>query len=212
MSLIDALIGRIEQLWSSAVTLSKNADWPMALGVFFVILVMGLAVALYVRYTSRDRLLARTPEDHFTYRHLPVAYLSSRTGRIEDMLLTPSQFIVFGTLNNEVMKRKHGMCTDQPSWSHFCLLAAAEAYQRVSGVRGQFSKGHNPDDTLNFVIDSSIQDLAKPYAMFLFRSKTNVPHQLVTASLESAEYKARGVLGLGPVPDLPSKNISIVSI
>ena len=201
-----------KEAWNNAVSFSRNVDWPVVLGFFFIIMIIGLAVALYIRYASRDRLLTRSSEDHFTSNHLPVAYLSSRTGKIEDMLLTPSQFIVFGTLNNEVMKRKHGMCTDHASWLHFCLFAAAEAYQRVSGVGGQFSKRSNPNDTLNSVIESSIQDLVEPYVKYLFRSKTNVPRRRVEASLESTINKARGVKGLGPVPEIHSNTISIVTV
>ena len=144
------------EVWNSTATFSKNVDWPAVLAIFFLISLFFLAVALYIRHASRDRLLRRTSRDHFTSRHLPVAYLSSKTGTVEDMLLTPSQFIVFGILNYEVMKRKHGMCTDQPSWSHFCLLAAAEAYQRMSGGGGQFSERDNCSDRLDFVIDSSL--------------------------------------------------------
>lgn len=199
-------------VWHRVVSFSKNADWPMVQGVLFILLMVGLIVAIYIRHTTRDRLLSRNSEEHFTARYLPVTYLSFKTGNLKDMLLSPSQYVVFGMLNNEALKRKHGMCTDEPSWSHFCLLAAAEVYQRVSNGRGQFRRSSSPEDSINSIIESSIQDLAVPYMQYLFRSKTNISNWKINASIASSDTATRGVRDLNPINDITLRNIAVVNI
>nr|BDT62712.1 MAG: wsv021-like protein [Metapenaeus ensis nimavirus]GBG35441.1 wsv021-like protein [Metapenaeus ensis nimavirus] len=211
-------------VWDHLVSLSKRADWPMILGVFFLTLSIGLITAIYIRYATRERLLARSCEDHFTSRYLPVAYLSSKSGKVKDMFLNPQQFVVFGILNERVSRRRHAMCTDQLSWFHFCLLAAAEVYQRIASPtgEGQFNikaKDKNISNSvvadhllLDNVIDSSIQDIVKPYMRYIFGSKTNVPLDEIEASMSSSDTEARGVSGIGPIGNISAADVKIISV
>lgn len=200
--------------WVRLVSFSKNADWPLILGVFFIILLFGLLAAITIRHHARTRLLTRSSKEHFTSRRLPVAYLSAKSGQIEDMLLNPSQFVTFGILNKAVANSRHGMCTDNTSWSHFCLLAAAEAYQRLgSGCLGQFGKKKlDENETLDSLIHSSIQDLAEPYTRYLFSSKTTIPKDKIDEAIVQSRTAARGVARLPPIDDISNQNVSIVSI
>lgn len=198
----------INNAWNDLVDISKNADWPMVSGVVFLVLVIGLTIVMTLRHNARDRILSRTGEDHFTSKHLPVTYLSE-AGELKDMFLTPSQFFVFGIFNNEVASMRHGMCTDDPGWSHFCLLAAAEAYQRMT-ADGQFGAKAAEEDTLDRLIASSINDISEPYIRFIYSTKTDVSPQEVEDALAVARTTARGAKGLSPLGDISSRNISIV--
>lgn len=202
----------LKNTWTGTVDFSKNVDWPMILGVVFLILMVGLLVALTIRHNARARLLSHDWRGHFTSKHLPVAYLS-KTGEMKDMLLNHSQYIVFGTLNNKVANMRHGMCTDDPGWTHYCLLSAAEAYQRLTdSASGQFGKVSSQEDTVDSVVAASVNDMAEPYVRFLYSSKTDVPSREVEDALSTARTTARGVSGLPIIDDISSQNISVVSI
>nr|BDT62983.1 MAG: wsv021-like protein [Trachysalambria curvirostris nimavirus] len=204
------------KIWDRLVSFARNVDWPIALGVFYLISMIGLTVAIYLRCAARERLLVRPSGSHFTSRYLPVAYLSSASGKVEDMFLSADQFVVFSILNDKISKRRHAMCTDQLSWFQFCHLAAAEVYQRISSPvsEGQFNSGRDDHGglLLDRVIDSSIQDLVKPYIRYIFMSKTNVPPHVLDASMSLADTRARGVPDIGPIGDISAANISIASV
>nr|BDU62164.1 wsv021-like protein [Chionoecetes opilio bacilliform virus]GAV93155.1 hypothetical protein SCV_031 [Chionoecetes opilio bacilliform virus] len=197
-------------VWKDIGDFTRNIEWPVVLGVLFMTMLAGLMIAVSIRYHSRSRLLSRSGKSHFTSRVLPVAYLS-KTGELKDMMLTPSQFIVFNTLYHKTSTMKHGMCTDDTSWVQFCLFAAAEAFQRLSSS-GQFRQQADDDETVDDLVISSIASLEEPYIRYLFSSKTDVSAEEVEGALLDVQSSGRGVTGLQPVADLAERNISVVSI
>lgn len=202
---------KIQRLWEDLVFVARAADWPMILGVFFLVAITLLAVAIVIRHTSRERRFSPDlANEHFTARHLPVVYLSKADGKLKEMTLTHSQFMTFGDINNKILQKKHPMCTDESSWSHFCLLAAAEAYLRISTGKGEFNVADD-QDTVNNVIESTIEDLAEPYVEHIFKRNTNVLGAKVKGALTASTLAAR--TGSGTTTETIHKlNANAVSI
>ena len=201
---------KLQRLWYDLVSVALVVDWPMVLGIFFVVAITLLAVAITIRHVSRQRRFSPdVANEHFTARHLPVAYIS-KDGKMKEMMLSHSQFVTFGDLNNKVLQKKHPMCTDESSWSHFCLLAAAEAYLRIANGKGEFNVARE-QDTVNGVLESSIEDLVKPYMNYIFKVNTNIPPEKIKEALAAADETAR--TGSGTITNKMYKlNENIVSV
>lgn len=204
---------KIQQLWGDLVFVARAADWPMILGVFFVVAITLLAVAITMRHISRKkRFSPDVANEHFTASHLPVMYLSKK-GKLKEMTLTHSQFVTFGDINNKVLLKKHPMCTDDSGWSHFCLLVAAEAYMRISSGRGEFNVADD-QDTVNNVIETTIEDLAEPYVEHVFQRNTNATPAEIKKALDASSAVARTGSGstIKNLYKLNDNTISIVNV
>lgn len=111
---------------------SKIIDWPLIMALFFIIMVLGLGVALHMRHEKRKKILSADLKARFTKAYLPVSYLDKNNLEIKDMWLNPNQYVIFSSLVNRIYEEfRHGLCSDSCSWNHFALLAGSEAYRRL---------------------------------------------------------------------------------
>ena len=122
---------KIERTLQKVGEVSKRVDWPSVVGIFTIIMMLGLMVAILFRHQFRMAAFNKKPKDYYNSKHLPVAYLEEKTSRVNDMWLTPNEFVVFGGLYKITNNMKHGLCTDNAGWTQFCLFAAAKAFKEL---------------------------------------------------------------------------------
>ncbi|AAK77706.1 ORF37 [White spot syndrome virus] len=198
-------------MWNKIVITTKRMNWPMVVGVFFILAITALAVALYIRHASKQEKYSTSHiNEQFTAKQLPVTYLS-KTGKLKDMHLTHSDFMAYVDVHNRTKTLKHPMCTDEAGWAHFCLLASAEAYRRIRYGRGEFGpEKHSLAET----IQSTVQDMSEPYITHIFKKNTDVDGHGMQSVLEKNRNKIR--MGDGKTSsetyNLSDKSISIVGV
>nr|BDT63153.1 MAG: wsv021-like protein [Sicyonia whispovirus] len=169
----------------SVALLARSVEWPLVLGVFYLLLVTALAVALGARHYARRRMLSEPPSQHIFSRYLPVVYLTPE-GRVGRMALSPSEYVVYASIYHSMLGKKHALCTDLASWSNFCAFAASEAYRRMSGGSGTLGRGGESDgSSLSYVMESSLEDVQRPYLRRIFLTFTDLPRAELEGLLNS---------------------------
>ena len=165
---------RLETIFEKISDISKRVDWPSVVGLFTIVAMVGLMVALILRHQFRVSAFNRKPIDYYNSKHLPVALLEEKTGRVKDMWLTPNEFVIFGGLYKKVDKMRHGLCTDDAGWTQFCLFAAAKAFREIE-------KKNKDKEALteHGLVAKSVQDTFVPYLKFL-NNKFEVGHKRST--------------------------------
>ena len=192
---------------------SKRVDWFTVVGIFAVIMLVGLTAAITMRFNARKRLRNQDYNNRYTTRYLPVARIKrDGAGKIttKDMALNPSQFTLFVSIYKEVYSTMRvQMCTDDTSWSHFSLLVAAEAYKRL-----EESSNHDDDqEDISEFIAKCVEDTIEPYLMLL-ASKTSgeVDVDRLEEELEEC-LKVENIRGV-PGRDIPpiSSKVKIIKV
>ena len=189
---------------------TRSVDWPLLVGLLFIFMLMGLAVALTMRHVYRMETLypgAKTYE-HFCCPLIPVPYLTNYVysdqtstvltcSHLKDMKLTYSDYIIYSNLVCSIRRLKHPLCNDMASWMQFCLLAGAEAFQRLRWERGQYGKTEQGNVhralKVSDVITQSVDSVIDPYITFIFTTFAKVD----TAEVDDALRKARNATGIG---------------
>lgn len=153
----------IRRMFDKASDISKRVDWPSVVGIFTIVAMVGLMVAIIFRHRFRMTVFNRKPIDYYNSKHLPVAYLEEKTGRVKDMWMTPNEFVIFGGLYKMVNNMRHGLCTNDAGWAQFCLFAAANAFRELNK---ETLTGEEPK-TIRKLVAKSVEDTSVPYLRFL---------------------------------------------
>lgn len=163
----------LERIFEKVSDICKRVDWPCVVGIFTIVAMVGLMMALIFRHQFRVSAFNRKPIDYYNSKHLPVTCLEEKTGKVKDMWMTPNEFVTFGGLYKKVNNMRHALCTDDAGWTQFCLFAAAKAF------REQEKKDKDKEAlTEEELVAKSVQDTFMPYLRFLnnkFKSGRKTP-------------------------------------
>ena len=157
---------RLQRTFDKVGDLSKRVDWPSVVGVFTIVMMVGLMVAIIFRHQFRMAAFNKKPIDYYNSKHLPVAYLEEETGKVRDMWLTPNEFVAFGGLYKMADNMRHGLCTDDAGWTQFCLFAAAKAFRELEKKDKALTEEEELR-TIRKLVAKGVDDTLMPYLRFL---------------------------------------------
>lgn len=159
---------RLQRTFNKAGDISKRIDWPSVVGIFTIVAMMGLMVAIIFRHQFRMAAFNKKPIDYYNSKHLPVAYLEEKTGNVKDMWLTPNEFVSFGGLYKIANNMRHGLCTDDAGWTQFSLFAAAKAFRELE-KKDKYKEALMEEEliTIRKLVAKSVEDTFVPYLRFL---------------------------------------------
>lgn len=156
--------------------LAKRIDWPNVLGLFTVVMMGALLIALVFRHQLKTRKLNIKPEDYLVKsKHLPITVINTNTGKTKDIWVNPNDFATFGALYKIGNSMRHGACTDSPGWTQYCLFAAADAFQKVTKIKktpkARLSKEQlqQLEEPVYRIVARSMEDLIIPYLKYIRR-------------------------------------------
>lgn len=157
--------------------LAKAVDWPTVLGLFTVIMMGALLIALVFRHQLKKRKLSVKPEDYLIKsKHLPITILDTDTGKTKDMWVNPNDYATFGALYQIGNSMRHGACTDSLGWTQYCLFVAADAFKKVSEAKkkskAKLSKEQlqQLEEPVYKTVARSMEGLVKPYLRYIGRN------------------------------------------
>lgn len=168
----------------------RYLNWSHVLGVFSILMLIVLLVALTIRHTFRMKLYNKQSDQHFNSKFLPVSFLEPKTGRVRDMWLSPNEYVVFAGLVKQCQRFRHGLCTDTPGWTQFAYFAAANAYNRLRDASDV-----QQSITVPSLLAKSIEDVVTPYLLFL-KNKLNKASKEDLDELQLLGIPDRPVLSL----------------
>lgn len=158
----------LERAFTELGDISKRVDWPSVVGIFTIVMMVGLMVAIIFRYRFRMAAFNRKPMDYYNSKHLPVAYLEEKTGKVKDMWVTPDNFVIFGGLYKLADNMRHGLCTDDAGWTQFCLFAAAKAFRELQKTnKSTEAITEEEPRMIRKLVAKSVKDTSVPYFRFL---------------------------------------------
>nr|BDT63174.1 MAG: wsv021-like protein [Hemigrapsus takanoi nimavirus]GBG35371.1 wsv021-like protein [Hemigrapsus takanoi nimavirus] len=159
---------KIERILGEVGEISKRVDWPSVVGIFTIVAMVGLMVAIIFRHQFRMAALNKKPIDYYNSKHLPVAFLEEKTGKVKDMWLTPNEFVAFGGLYKMADNMRHGLCTDDATWIQFGLFAAAKAFRELK-KKDKYKEALTEEEprTIRKLVAKSVEDTSVPYLRFL---------------------------------------------
>lgn len=166
--LVLAMEIRLERTFDEVGDISKRVDWPSVVGIFTIVMMVGLMVAIIFRHQFRLAAFNKKPIDYYNSKHLPVAYLEEKTGKVKDMWLTPNEFVAFGGLYKMADNMRHGLCTDDAGWTQFCLFAAAKAFRELEKKdKDKEALTEEESRAIRKLVAKSVEDTSVPYLRFL---------------------------------------------